>query len=568
MSEHKGKPLVHTLSCVAFEDSEIVRLDLEHSPENVIRLVTEYLCGQRCDLKSFEDDKPLLKEMIEIAKDKGLTYNQFNELLLLLNQDRIGRGFFDFFFERTPDAGEITLEDLKKGITKSRGFALLCFGNFRFAYKRLIKESREELVKGLLPYSRQSLDIELDYSKRPKKMLGIQEIPREITWFVGELSGQRISKEIKESEGELREIKKRKNNVKLNELTRFRKRLYQMDNRKTKVEKQAFRNADIYLTWDYMDVYVATSMRNSWEYEETFDFTRRVFGDSRLKDMNLRYFDPTQSKCSNPREKGLIEGLMLKQASCTIYLAQESDTMGKDSELAATLAQSKAVIAYIPKHDPKQYSQKIKNHPLSFFKKRLMILDADEVFDEPDCIRKLRKCDRFFGKRIDDFLDKLNDYRSSQHYQLWIEKDEEFKKDCQEFRRLCEILAIAECYYFDKRADTLKERHPLSMQVDLFSGVANGVLVVRTPEECAELLYRILTNRMKFIIKHEKPKHNKTIQVSRQEGYTVLEEEISRSPFRVIVDYERLTNSFWNLWQSQFKYLKRLVNCCEQDDYL
>jgi hypothetical protein len=39
---------------------------------------------------------------------------------------------------------------------------------------------------------------------------------------------------------------------------------------------------------------------------------------------------------------------MLRRASCTIYLAQESDTLGKDSELASTLAQGKPVVAYIP----------------------------------------------------------------------------------------------------------------------------------------------------------------------------------------------------------------------------
>src|ERR1017187_8527142 len=43
--------------------------------------------------------------------------------------------------------------------------------------------------------------------------------------------------------------------------------------------------------------------------------------------------------------------LMLKRAQCTLYLAQESDTLGKDSELASTLAQGKPVIAYVPRID-------------------------------------------------------------------------------------------------------------------------------------------------------------------------------------------------------------------------
>jgi hypothetical protein len=42
---------------------------------------------------------------------------------------------------------------------------------------------------------------------------------------------------------------------------------------------------------------------------------------------------------------------MLRRAKCTTYLAQETDTLGKDSELASTLAQGKPVIAFVPSVD-------------------------------------------------------------------------------------------------------------------------------------------------------------------------------------------------------------------------
>jgi len=32
------------------------------------------------------------------------------------------------------------------------------------------------------------------------------------------------------------------------------------------------------------------------------------------------------------------------------------------------------------------------------------------------------------------------------------------------------------------------------------------------------------------------------------QGVTILEEEISECPFRVVTDYEKLTNSFWNFY--------------------
>ena len=35
----------------------------------------------------------------------------------------------------------------------------------------------------------------------------------------------------------------------------------------TFVQETGIRNQDVYLTWDGMDVYFATSMRKPWEYE-------------------------------------------------------------------------------------------------------------------------------------------------------------------------------------------------------------------------------------------------------------------------------------------------------------
>jgi hypothetical protein len=524
------------MSLIKFGDVEINCLNLRKSYDGIIEMIVNYLCDRNCNPRVFEKDRKLLSIMTDIARDEGLTYNQFNELLLLLNQDKVGEDFFNFFFRRKGDSDKVVLNDLKKGVIRFRGFALLRFGNFRFAYKRLIKRSEEELMEDLAPYSTPSSFLEKKCKDRPTRMLEIEDIPREKTWYVGELSGSRITREIEASEKELGKVKKGTSPFKTREFSEFRKKLHGMDLGKAEIENQAFGNVDVYLTWDYMDVYIATSMRNKWEFEETFDFTREVFGDRRLEELNLRYFDPTQSKCRNPKEKGLIEGLMLKRSICTIYLAQESDTMGKDSELAATLAQGKPVIAYVPKHNPEQYSQKIMDYPLSYFKKRLSILDAEEIFDDDEVRRKLRKCSGNFKEKIDSFLRELDEHRAVQPFHLWTEKDNEFKKNCKGFVEICKILAEAENHYFDNRAILLKERHPLSMQVNLHSGVSNGVLVVRSAKECADLLYRILTNRTKFSIKHA------------AFGYTTLEEEISKSPFRVVTDNERLTNSFWNLF--------------------
>jgi hypothetical protein len=114
-----------------------------------------------------------------------------------------------------------------------------------------------------------------------------------------------------------------------------------------------------YLVSDHLDVYIATSMRERHEYVAVSRFTKRLFGSKVLRNLNVRWFDPTQAYCENRIDKGLAEALMLKRAKCTIYLAQESDTLGKDSELASTLAQGKTVIAYVPQFEEKDIDRHI-----------------------------------------------------------------------------------------------------------------------------------------------------------------------------------------------------------------
>src|SRR5207247_353564 len=95
------------------------------------------------------------------------------------------------------------------------------------------------------------------------------------------------------------------------------------------VQAQAKRNQDVYLTWDHMDIYFATSMRKRWEYEDLFDFVQKLITYPDLAALKLRSFDPTQSFTENRVNKGLVEALMLKRAECTVYSVQDTDTLGK-----------------------------------------------------------------------------------------------------------------------------------------------------------------------------------------------------------------------------------------------
>ena len=180
-------------------------------------------------------------------------------------------------------------------------------------------------------------------------------------------------------------------------------------------------------------------MRTQQDYENQHNFVQKVFSDPAVKDLRLRYFDPTISYADDRITKGLVEMLMLRRASVTIYTASREDTLGKDSELAATLAQGKAVIAYVP----------------------------------PD---------------------------------------------------------------LDSKAELLRVDHPLGLQIAINTGVAHGIIIVRSPEHCAKMLRKVLLRERTFTIRHEK-------------GNFLLEETETRSVLRVVSDDPYLTHAFWTFFR-------------------
>jgi hypothetical protein len=99
----------------------------------------------------------------------------------------------------------------------------------------------------------------------------------------------------------------------------------------------------------------------------------------------------------------------------------------------------------------------------------------------------------------------------------------------------CRLVATSEKAVYDKRAKTLKESHPLALQVNLNTGVANGVLVVRTIHECAALLRAMLLSSMDFFI-------------DASEDMWYLKERISGCIYRVVTNDRKLNNCFWNFY--------------------
>jgi hypothetical protein len=503
-------------------------------------------------------------------ENRRLDCSQFNELLLLVNKDRVGECFFTYFF-----GDDCRVGTLKAGTEKFQKLALLRYGNFIYAFRTLSRiASGEDLRKELGDCARTSPELIKSFSGRSPKLLEINLINRTDTPLVGYLSASEILAECGRAQflqAHLPEAAQRRatswedyeahviaeagsaeHNAHRTVLASYRARfqgatvsdftvylpdvvaeLEQRENRVQEVRTVATRNQDVYLTWDHMDVYFATSMRKPWEYEDLFDFVQALMNHAGLADLKLRFFDPTQAFTENRVNKGLVESLMLKRARCTIYSVQDTDTLGKDSELAATLAQGKPVIAYVPTIDVDQRVQILLAENPSTIQDRLrFVLYADESFAaaipmaDYDFVRQFTALEEFEKKRI---------WRSIPDAAA---VDELRQVHGAGLERLCRIIARSEARIYDRRARTLTTAHPLAIQVNLDTGVANGVLVVRTIEACRTLVRRVLTNSMEFELE-EHPR----------DRMWYLREKVSGCAYRVVSKDRKLTNCFWNFYR-------------------
>ena len=298
-----------------------------------LRQLLEALTGQR---------PPHAQEFYDVAPHfpaGGLGYSQLNELLLLLGYDRVTQTFFQFLVDGTlqyqPGAELGSIGALGAGIERVRQLSLLFFGNVKFGFKKLAHDA-DELA--FYCESTQPLDTEV-FKKRHQPIHPVDPIDAGETYYLGYVVQKEIENRLRSDPNDETAVAESR--------------------ALARVREKGIRNHGAYLISDHIDVYVATSMRRRHEYLEVAEFTDDVFKHAAIRDLKLRWFDPTQAYCSDRIDKGLAEALMLKRAKCTLYLAQESDTLGKDSELASTLAQGKPVIAYVPSHSEEQIAASV-----------------------------------------------------------------------------------------------------------------------------------------------------------------------------------------------------------------
>ena len=84
---------------------------------------------------------------------------------------------------------------------------------------------------------------------------------------------------------------------------------------------------------------------------------------------------------------------------------------------------------------------------------------------------------------------------------------------------------------FESRPKVFREIHPLALQVILSSGVLNGILVVRSVNQCAEILHFLVENRL-------------NLELHKDEFNYRLIERTTESTVRVISRHRLLRNAF------------------------
>jgi hypothetical protein len=126
----------------------------------------------------------------------------------------------------------------------------------------------------------------------------------------------------------------------------------------------ALENTRLYLSLvNDLDVYVATSMRTRQDFRTMAERCERIFRDSKVQDLHLRYFDPTMSAADGHQDKGLIECLMVKCAKVLVYCAGEKESYGKDAEAAMALSLGKPVVFLCDEEQRQNFYREV--HPLS-----------------------------------------------------------------------------------------------------------------------------------------------------------------------------------------------------------
>lgn len=361
------------------------------------------------------DDKIFERLNLLEKKDDRLSYVQFKQLLVLSHIAPMTNDFFHYYWLESPckhpypvfelpdfdekwfngDPSIKSLAHLRWGLCRLFIDGLLYFGNVRTAFRELHKLTKKEL--GTF-FGRKRFDT--DTIKQRGPALPLQTIPRDDRYLISEMACKSFGDFPNRGEGEIDKVllNAYKRHIKqggapitfrqliqqelpnnssqfelpldevldqtISSIEEFDNKIKPVADRFAATRKNALINTQYYLSMvSDLDVYVATSMRSREDFREMGRFCDEVFTDEKLKNLNIRYFDPTLSAASGHEDKGLIECLMVKCAKVLIYCAGEKESYGKDAEAAMALSLGKPVIFFCDEEQRHEFYRDV--HPLS-----------------------------------------------------------------------------------------------------------------------------------------------------------------------------------------------------------
>jgi transcriptional regulator with XRE-family HTH domain len=328
--------------------------------------------------------------------------------------------------------------------------------------------------------------------------------------------------------------------------------------RMAETQNAAQRNLAHYLAADHLDVYVATSMRTDADFVSVNDFVTQLFSHEDVRPLHLRYFNPTQSWIDDRVAKGLVEALMLKRSTLTIYMAQKDDTFGKDSEASVALGQGKPVIVYVPKLMAPDLD--IDSEALGRLSRAELVArvqaegseedkDIDETVDHQALFARILElrltkassdvitgiAQRYWAEYdLYGEAARVPDEDARAQYRSWLDaltkanRREPLPAGVSEY--FVKML-VSTTVRYEQRAKVFREVHPLALQVILSSGVLNGILVARSVDACAALLKALVRNEL-------------LVELEVDDNNYRLIEKLTGSTIRVISRHQLIGNAF------------------------
>lgn len=351
-------------------------------------------------------------------EDESISEVQLNQLFVLSGLHGFTFDFFSYYFLQTPDTHPYdvskfddyeadykaldtikSLKQLRWGMYRIYVDALLFFGNVNIGYDCLSQKNNPSLKDFF-----ESKRFPTKKIMKRGSALGFESIPKEDRYLISEMACKTYEAK-PSSENDLKKFlidnynaatKQGKTRISIKELLEgkyvlnvaeskqmefnfasediiddYVENVGDIEDKYDKIaskfsiaRKKALKNTNYYLSLiNDLDVYVATSMRTKVDFMEMATNTDNIFKDTRIKDLHLRYFDPTISAAKSHEDKGLIECLMVKCAKVLIYSAGFKESYGKDAEAAMALSTGKPVIFFCPDSNKANFYKKV--HPLT-----------------------------------------------------------------------------------------------------------------------------------------------------------------------------------------------------------